>query len=79
MLMQFRNFTLNCYHVDRVGSNYAPRILSCKRFDVAMDATHQEKEILTSEGGMKQKRKNIIYVEVKWLRDRAARLSSTYN
>ena len=44
-----------------------------------MDATHQEKEILTSEGGMKQKRKNIIYVEVKWLRDRAARLSSTYN
>ena len=30
MLMQFRNFNLNCYHVG-VGSNYTPRILSWRR------------------------------------------------
>ena len=34
-----------------------------------MDATHQEKEILTSEGIMKLERNNLIYAEVKWLRD----------
>ena len=60
---------MNTYHLGRVGSNYTPRLLSCKSLYVAMDATHQEKEILTSEGIMKLERNNLIYAEVKWLRD----------
>ena len=44
-----------------------------------MDVTHQEKEKLTSEGIMKLERNNLIYVEVEWFRDRAARLTATCN
>ena len=50
MLMLFRNSHLNRYHLGRVDSKYALRILSCKSIDWTMDATHQEKEILASEG-----------------------------
>ena len=53
MLMLFRNSNLNRYHLGRVDSKYALRILSCKSLDWTMDATHQEKEILTSEGDYK--------------------------
>ena len=44
-----------------------------------MDATHQEKEILTPEEIMTLERNNLIYVEVKLLRDIAARLTATCN
>ena len=66
---EVRNFTVNTYHLGGVGSNYTPGLLSCKSVYVAMDAIHQEKEILTSEGIMKLERNNLIYAEVKWLRD----------
>ena len=68
---------MNTYYLGEVGSNYIPQLLSWKTLNVAMDATHQEKEIRTSEGIMKLERVNVIYVEVKWLRDRAARLAAT--
>ena len=76
---EVRNFTVNTYHLGGVGSNYTPRLLSCKSLYVAMDPTHQEKEILTSEGIMKLGRISVIYVELKWLRDGAARLTGTCN
>ena len=44
-----------------------------------MDRTHQEKEMLTSEGIRILERMNIIYVEVKWLRERAVRSTTTCN
>ena len=59
--------------------NYNPRIFPCKSLDVAMDRTHQEKEILTSEGIRILERMNIIYVEVKWLRHLAVRSTTTCN
>ena len=70
---------MKTYHLGRVGSNYVPSLLSWKSLYVAIDATHQEKEILTSEEILKLERNNLIYVEVKWLRDRAARLTATWN
>ena len=68
-MTKFRNFTVNTYHLGRVGSNCTTPLWSWKSLYVAMDATHQEKEILTSEGIMKLERNNLIYAEVKWLRD----------
>ena len=78
-MTKFRNFTVSTYHVGRIGSNYTTRVLSCKNLYVAMDATHQEKEILTPEEIMTLERNNLIYVEVKLLRDIAARLTATCN
>ena len=43
MLMQFRDFTLNCYHLGRVGAKYTTGVLSCKTLDLAVDGTYQEK------------------------------------
>ena len=48
--MEFRGLTLSCYHLVRVGAKYTPRVLSCKSLDLAVDGTHQEKEILTFRG-----------------------------
>ena len=42
-------------------------------------STHQEKDILKLEGIMKLKRNNVIYLEVKWVRDRVGRLTATCN
>ena len=79
MLVSFRNSPLNWYHLGRVEPKYALRILSGKSLELAMDATHQEKEILTSEWISKLEPMSVSHVELKWLSARAARLTATCN
>ena len=67
----------NCYHLGRVESNCTLRIFYCKSLDAAMDAIHQAKETITSEGIRKVETMNIIHMEVKWLKDQASTLSAT--
>ena len=49
-LTELRDLALSCYHIGRKEAKYTPPIFSCKSLDLAMDETHQEKDILTFTG-----------------------------
>ena len=49
-LIEVREFTLSCYRLGHVRAKYTLRVLCWKNLDLAMDGTHEEKEILIFSG-----------------------------
>ena len=55
IMVQFQTFSVYCYHLGWAESKCTLWIFSFKRLVVAMNATYQEEDILTSEGIRKLK------------------------